>query len=159
MGWKRVLWRILGGQDNTQPQTQPRPAPAPAAATVQAHTGPGAAERFAFQDGLKVTGGGGTRIGKYSPQPGCVVVEIYDSAGRLLALDVFSAPVPAPGGPWKPLPHIHATKVVPGMTNRPHQEFEFDLNGDHPIVLPQHLLDKIEIGGVTAKVWWSCRAQ
>jgi hypothetical protein len=101
MGFKRILWRALGGQTNTRPETVQAVKPAPEKATVQAHTGPGTAERFQFKEGLQATrGGGGSRIGKYSPKAGCAVVEILDSAGRLLALDVFGVPEPAPNGPW-----------------------------------------------------------
>jgi hypothetical protein len=146
--------RMVGfGQTNSKqkaPPTRARPATRPRVGN------PGTGDRFHFHEGLVATKGGGSQIGKYSPQAGCAIVEIHDQAGRILALDVFKTSEPAPRGPWKPLPGVCATKVVPGDTGRPHQEFEFGLAGPHPLELPQHLLDKMSIGGTLAKVWISC---
>ena len=140
---RRVAECKPNGQGPAKQTTPPQGLPG--------HPGP---EVYDFHEGL--TTGGGNRIGKHSPISGTAVVEILTGSGAIMALDVFEVVSPAPRGPWKPLEGVPATHVVSGETNRGHQEFEFRLDGPHPLKLPEHLAAKTTIGGVTAKIWWSC---
>ena len=155
--FKRLATLLIGeldGQGPTQPDATPQILSRPPSHPRKPTGGTGGAEVFRFHEGL--TTGGGNRIGKHSPISGTAVVEILTGSGQIMALDVFEVVSPAPRGPWKPLEGVPATYVVPGNTNRGHQEFEFRLDGPHPLKLPEHLAAKTTIGGVTAKVWWSC---
>jgi len=118
---------------------------------------PGTADVFDFREGLTAAvNGPSPKVAKYIVQPGTAAVEVYDTAGRLMAYDVFKATEPAPRGAWYPVKGKPATLVVPGQTSTPQQEFEFDFGDAHPITMPEHILAKREIGGRTIKVWWSC---
>ena len=130
------------------------PRPAKQTTTPQGPLGHSGPDVFDFHEGFITSGD--DNIGRHSPASGTAVVEIYSVNGTLMALDVFQVAGPAPSGPWTPLAGNPATYVVPGDTNRGHQEFGFRLDGPHPLKLPEHLAAKTTIGGVTAKVWWSC---
>ncbi len=93
----------------------------------------------------------GARAAKHSPAAGTAVVEILDKAGLILALDVIDVE-PAPNGAWYVSPGNPATLVRTGY--RSHQEYSFSLDADHPLELPQHLLNKK--GAHSTKVWHSC---
>ncbi len=142
--------RYIYGPSRKKPQKQK----VHAAQTQRGRAAQGAAgaETFDFHEGLVV---GPSATCKHNPPTGTVVVEILRADGILMALDVFRASYPAPNGPFFPLPNLPATHVRPG-TGGAHQEFEFDLNGPHPIELPEHLVAKINIGATRARVWWSC---
>jgi hypothetical protein len=160
--WRRLFY----GQEHTEPQTPPTPASrrdelydriiAEAEKNVTSWTGvsgtAGSAEVFDFKENIAVSTG--PQPGIHQPRPGTAVVEVVGPNG-LLAMDVFAVTEPAPSGPFKYGP-IASTHVVVGDTNCGHQEFEFPLDGPHPVELPKHIKDKGELGGHTIKIWWSC---
>jgi len=155
--FKKLVTLLIGeldGQGPTQAGATPQILSSRPTLPRRPTGGTGGATVFEFHEGL--TTGGGSRIGKHSPVSGTAVVEILTGGGQIMALDVFEVASPAPSGPWSPLEGVPATHVVSGETNRGHQEFEFRLDGPHPLKLPEHLAAKTTIGGVTAKVWWSC---
>lgn len=154
--------RYIYGPSRKKPQAeqvhkaQPRvdrTAPGPASPARPA-TGAAGAEVLNFSEGLVATAGPSITC-RHIPSAGTVVVELMRADGTLMAMDVFRANFPAPGGAWFPLPNLPSTYVRPGA-GRSHQEFEFDLNGQHPIELPEHLAAKRDIGATRARVWWSC---
>lgn len=93
----------------------------------------------------------GASAAKHSPAAGTAVIEILDKEGLILALDVVDVE-PAPNGAW----HVAGSPATLVRTGyRTHQEYSFCLSADHPLDLPQHLLNKK--GAVCARVWHSCQ--
>ena len=90
------LWRrYIYGPSRTKPQKQK--ARAVRTQDGRAAQGAAGAEVFDFHESLVV---GPSRTGKHHPSAGTVVVEILRADGILMALDVFRASYPAPGGGW-----------------------------------------------------------
>ena len=155
--FNRLVTLLIGeldGQGPTQAGATPQILSRPPAREHRPVGGTTGATVLNFHEGLTTTGG--NKIGKHSPRRGTAVVEIHSANGSIMALDVFEVDKQAPSGPWTPLAGTPATYVIPGDTNIGHQEFEFALDGPHPIKLPVHLAAKTTIGGKTAKIWWSC---
>jgi hypothetical protein len=90
------------------------------------------------------------------PPPGTMIIEMVDRGGNTLMIDTVPTEKQAPRGPFHVLGRP-ATYVQIGATGYAHQAFAFFVDEpEYPVEIPQHLLDKIELGAQKVRVWWSC---
>jgi len=117
-------------------------------------------ERLGLVDTVHV--GVGLNRSRVRPLPGTAVVELLDAHGDTLIMDILKVGDAAPRGPMH-LPDGSPSTfvIVPhGPVEYAHQAFAFNLNEpEFPIDLPQHLLDKIPLGAISARIWWSCETK
>jgi len=107
----------------------------------------------------KVHVGVGLDRRRVHPAPGTAVVELLDTEGNTLMMDILRVDEPAPRGPLRLYDGSPATFVIVphGPVEYAHQSFSFALGKPpYPLDLPAHLLDKVKLGATRARVWWSC---
>ena len=113
-------------------------------------------ERLGFVETVYV--GVGLDRTRMRPAPGTMIVELVDSGGNTLAVDMLAVDEPASPSPvrfnGKP-----ATYVKVGKTGFRHQSFSYALDEPAPIDLPEHLKAKAQIGARRVNVWWSCETK
>lgn len=112
-----------------------------------------AREIFHFRENLAV-GMANVMTAKHRARRGYATIEVLDAQNNVIGVDMISVPA-APRGAFVFGGHA-ATFVVPGETSVPQQELEIPLDGPHPFNLPKHITDKVDMGGVLLRIFWSC---
>jgi hypothetical protein len=167
MGTALMNWlkEKFGGKDNKGPEVKQakRPAVRPATPAGRApRSAPAGSDAFRFREGagarVQKSGArsaGVPQFGKYAPRPGTCAVEVYHEDGQLMAYDMFRVDEVPPAAAHLINKYPSCTDVTHGRTGFSHVELKFDLKGEHPVELPEHILAKRELGARYAKLWWS----
>jgi len=93
------------------------------------------------------------------PPPGTAIIEIVGRNAHTFVVDTVLIDQPAPKGAF----HVNTkpvTFVKDGPSGLCHQAFylRFDEPDEHELI-PQYLRDKVELGAIGARIWWSCESR
>jgi hypothetical protein len=122
------------------------------------------ADVFGFRENFG-TGGDLDQIGKYRPDPGEIIVEVYDKPGNMVFMDSFNAGIDAPR---------HSCYVGPNIKEEPYDkengfcatvhvdsfakcslEWECPIDAVLPFDVPTYIVSKPKAHHM--KLWWGSK--